>query len=56
MPCDLTLQDAIFARHRTLAEIIGVLLVRAAQRKQMNVMVETSGRDIAMVRLSLHRT
>eukprot|EP00597_Dinobryon_sp_UTEXLB2267_P006268 CAMPEP_0170070720 /NCGR_PEP_ID=MMETSP0019_2-20121128/8904_1 /TAXON_ID=98059 /ORGANISM="Dinobryon sp., Strain UTEXLB2267" /LENGTH=353 /DNA_ID=CAMNT_0010279065 /DNA_START=76 /DNA_END=1137 /DNA_ORIENTATION=- len=41
-------KDAIFARYRTLAEIIGVLITETAQQKRLNVMVETSGRDIAM--------
>ena len=42
------LKDAIFARYRTIAEVVGVLLIKAAMKKRMNVMVETSGRDIAM--------
>ena len=41
-------KDAIFARYRTLAEMIGVVLVKAAIGKRINVLVETSGRDIAM--------
>jgi len=41
-------KDAIFARYRTLAETLGVLLVRAAQRAGISVMVETSGRDVGM--------
>mmetsp|Transcript_26213 Transcript_26213/g.44234 ORF Transcript_26213/g.44234 Transcript_26213/m.44234 type:complete len:298 (-) Transcript_26213:8-901(-) len=41
-------KDAIFSRYRTLAEILGVLLVKRAQRQKLNVMIETSGRDIAM--------
>lgn len=41
------LKDAIFSRYRTVAEMLGVLLVRAAQARRMNVMVETSGRDVA---------
>lgn len=41
-------KDAIFARYRTLAEMLGVLLVKACKEKRLNVMVETSGRDIAM--------
>lgn len=41
-------KDAIFARYRTLAEIVGVLLIKAAREEKVNVMVETSGRDIAM--------
>ena len=44
------LKDSIFARYRTVAEMVGVLLVRQAQAKRMNIMVETSGRDIAMFR------
>lgn len=39
---------AIFSRYRTLSEILGVLLVREAQESNLNVMIETSGRDIAM--------
>lgn len=39
---------AIFARFRTLSEILGVLLVREANGQNLNVMIETSGRDIAM--------
>ena len=39
---------AIFGRMRTPAEQLGILLVKDAQRKGMNVMVETSGRDIGM--------
>lgn len=42
------LKDAIFARNRCLAEMVGVLLIREAQKKKINVMLETSGRDIAM--------
>lgn len=39
---------AIFARFRTLSEILGILLVREARKLRSNVMIETSGRDIAM--------
>ena len=42
------LKDALFARYRSLAEIMGILLVEEAKEKKMNVIVETSGRDIAM--------
>lgn len=35
-------------RYRTLAEVLGVLLVKQAREKKLNVMVETSGRDVAM--------
>ena len=41
-------KEAIFARYRTVAEILGVLLVRECQSKKLNVMVETSGRDVGM--------
>lgn len=43
-----TLKDAIFARYRTLGELVGALLVKEARKQRMNVLVETSGRDIAM--------
>jgi hypothetical protein len=43
-----SLKDAIFQRYRKLAETLGVLLVKEAQKKGLNVMVETSGRDVAM--------
>lgn len=39
---------ALFTRYRTLSEILGVLLVREAQSAGLNIMVETSGRDVAM--------
>lgn len=42
------LKDAIFARYRTAAEMLGVTLVKAATAKGANVMVESSGRDIGM--------
>jgi len=48
------LKDAIFARWRTLAEMLGVLLLQTGKRKGMNVMVETSGRDIAMFKYIDH--
>ena len=41
-------KDNIFKLYRTVAEILGVLLIRSAQQHQMNILVETSGRDIAM--------
>lgn len=41
-------KDSIFARFRTVAEMLGVLLVREARTRKMNIMVETSGRDIGM--------
>ena len=40
---------AIFTRYRTLSEILGVLLVRQARASNLNIMVETSGRDVAML-------
>merc|ERR1719163_2223213 len=42
------LKDGIFQRYRKLAESLGVLMVKEAMKKQLNVMVETSGRDVAM--------
>jgi hypothetical protein len=42
------LKGAIFARYRTLSELLGVALLREAQRWNMNCMLETSGRDVAM--------
>jgi hypothetical protein len=33
-------------RYRTTAEALGILLVKEAQRQRLNVMLETSGRDI----------
>eukprot|EP00607_Mallomonas_marina_P004399 CAMPEP_0182436910 /NCGR_PEP_ID=MMETSP1167-20130531/84369_1 /TAXON_ID=2988 /ORGANISM="Mallomonas Sp, Strain CCMP3275" /LENGTH=431 /DNA_ID=CAMNT_0024629591 /DNA_START=1 /DNA_END=1296 /DNA_ORIENTATION=+ len=44
----------IFVRYRTLAEMLGVLLMKEAKKKGMNMMVETSGRDIAMFRYIDH--
>jgi len=43
------MKDSIFTRYRTIAEMWGMVLVREAQKRQMNVMVETSGRDPAML-------
>jgi len=39
---------SIFARYRTVAEIAGILLVKEAKKKKLNVMVETSGRNAGM--------
>jgi len=39
---------AIFTRYRTLSEVLGILLIREARKLKSNVMVETSGRDVAM--------
>jgi hypothetical protein len=41
-----TPKDGIFKRYRMAAEALGILLVRAAQRELLNLMVESSGRDI----------
>jgi hypothetical protein len=42
------LKAAIFTRYRTLSELLGVLLLRNAKLNSMNIMCETSGRDVAM--------
>ena len=42
------LKDQIFAKYRATAEILGILLVKESRKKNMNVLVETSGRDVAM--------
>jgi hypothetical protein len=42
------LKAAIFTRYRTLAELLGVLLLREAHKCNSNCMMETSGRDVAM--------
>lgn len=42
------LKAAIFSRYRTISELLGVILLREAQRIPINCMVETSGRDVAM--------
>ncbi len=39
---------SIFKRYRTLSEILGVMLIRQAMDQNINVMIETSGRDVAM--------
>jgi hypothetical protein len=39
---------ALFTRFRTISEMVGIVLVREAMKRNMNVMIETSGRDIAM--------
>lgn len=43
-------KDGIFARYRTVAEVLGAALVTeaAATAGGLNVLVETSGRDVAM--------
>jgi len=42
------LKASIFSRYRTLSELLGVLLLKEAQKSKLNIMCETSGRDIAM--------
>lgn len=49
-----SLKDGIFQRYRKLAETLGVLLVQEAKKKRLNVMVETSGRDVAMFKYVDH--
>mmetsp|Transcript_2643 Transcript_2643/g.5722 ORF Transcript_2643/g.5722 Transcript_2643/m.5722 type:complete len:475 (-) Transcript_2643:1231-2655(-) len=39
---------AIFSRYRTLSELLGALLLKQAQKVDINCMMETSGRDVAM--------
>ena len=41
-------QAAIFSRYRTLSELLGVLLLKQAQKKNINCLMETSGKDVAM--------
>ena len=38
------LKDGVFTRYRKVAESLGVLLLKEAQARKMNAMVETSGR------------
>ena len=42
------LKASIFSRYRTLSELLGALLLKEAQKLNLNTMCETSGRDIAM--------
>lgn len=42
------LKASIFKRYRTLSELLGVGLLREAQKSDMTCMMETSGRDVAM--------
>jgi hypothetical protein len=39
---------AIFSRYRTLSELLGGLLLQEAQKVNINCLMETSGRDVAM--------
>jgi hypothetical protein len=41
-------KDSIYVRYRTVSEILGVVLAKEAMKRNMNIMVETSGRNIAM--------
>lgn len=42
------LKAAIFTRYRTLAELLGAVLMKQAQLLKNNCMMETSGKDVAM--------
>ena len=42
------LKAAIFTRYRTLAELLGAVLMKQAQFLKSNCMMETSGKDVAM--------
>ena len=42
------LKGSIFTRYRTISELLGVILLKEAQKSNLNTMVETSGRDISM--------
>jgi len=42
------IKNDIFTRYRTVAEVIGMLLLRVSKNNNMNTLVETSGKDIAM--------
>jgi hypothetical protein len=44
------LKAAIFARYRTLSELLGVMLLEEAKKESISCMMETSGRDVAMFR------
>ena len=43
----MAVKDGIFARYRGLCEMLGGLLMESASERSMNVMLETSGKDIA---------
>jgi hypothetical protein len=55
-PSDKLVEDysdykaAVFARYRTLSELLGALLLKQAQRIDINCLCETSGKDVAMFR------
>jgi len=40
-------KDKLFGRYRTIAEMLGIILIKRAKEMNMNIMVETSGRDIS---------
>ncbi|KAL3771244.1 hypothetical protein ACHAWU_004244 [Discostella pseudostelligera] len=42
------LKGSIFSRYRTISELLGVILLKEAQQSNLNIMCETSGRDISM--------
>ena len=42
------LKAAIFGRYRTLSELLGGALLKEAQARRANCLMETSGRDVAM--------
>jgi hypothetical protein len=42
------LKASIFSRYRTISELLGIVLLREAQKRQISCMMETSGRDVAM--------
>jgi hypothetical protein len=54
VPSDQTVEEysdykaAIFTRYRTLSELMGAVLLRQAQKINLNCLMETSGKDIAM--------
>jgi len=45
---------SIFKRYRMLAEMLGIYLMKTCKKHGMNVMVETSGRDVAMFKYIEH--
>jgi hypothetical protein len=45
---------AIFSRYRTLSELLGALLLKQAQLVNINCLMETSGRDVAMFKYVDH--
>ena len=60
IPSDETVQKysdykaAIFSRYRTLSELLGALLLKQAQLVNINCLMETSGRDVAMFKYVDH--